>query len=732
LVSKATAEGGDEPGSQAAMPPCPRCGTVAAEPTNFCGSCGADLRGLGGETDTLVGSILGKVIDDRYRIVQKLGEGGMGSVYKVEHVRMGKICALKLLRRDLVEGPKGRGLRERFRQEARIVSKLVHVNTIQVFDFGETDEGELYLAMEYVRGRSLHDVQREAGGRLPEARVTRIASQILRSLAEAHEVGIIHRDIKPQNIMILDLRDRTDFVKVLDFGIAKVVAGGPDDPSTTGAGEIVGTPNYISPEQARGSALDQRSDLYSLGAVMFDLLTGRAPFVAETPLGVVTAHLTQPVPAVTKVLPEAHVSPEMEAVLQKAMAKRPEDRFTSADEMRLALKGLTDAEAITTGTHRIPPQVQVTGQDLLVRADFDRFARGLVVRRVLSAVIPLVLLAGAIGGGWAWLSRAPIPITHESEPNNDPNRANRLIPVEAKDLAAVVARRDGKARPMRGVDGYIGRRLSETQGDADWYRIEVPKKDGVRRLYLEATGIPNMDIVLELLHARGDGSGKLEVVARSDAHGNGVGEILPNLRVTPGTWYVLVREIQQVAVDGTVGAPIENVSDAYHLYAALMPPAPNGEIEPDDTPNEATPLAMGASRTGRSGAAGQEDWWRIDTPPAGRIEVAVHPGAGAKLGVELWDAAGLAARDAAAKSVPSGPGHERRRRHPRPHPLARKDGAGTSLVVAARVPAKVRSLWVRVATLQAVGAARTAPYRITATMDTDGDAKTAPDLPGGR
>ncbi|MDF1563965.1 MAG: serine/threonine-protein kinase [Deltaproteobacteria bacterium] len=618
------------------MPPCPQCGHVHLSPTNYCGGCGADLRGLGGDTDTLVGASLDVLIDGRYKIQAKLGEGGMGSVFRVEHVRMGKVCALKLLRPELVDGPRGKMVRDRFKQEARIVSRLVHHNTIQVFDFGQTRDGALYLVMEFIRGRPLSDILREAG-RLPELRVASIGAQVLRSLAEAHEAEIIHRDIKPANVMLVDLRDRKDFVKVLDFGIAKLTARAKGD---TGAGEIVGTPYYLSPEQARGDPLDGRSDLYSLGAMLFEMLTGQVPFTAETPLGVMTAHITRPVPKIREHEGGQGVSAEMAAILEKAMAKRPADRFTDADEMRAALealvgRGLGTSQEIVA----LPVDPTESGSHLAARADFERFARRLVISRFLKAMAPAVLLAGGLGGAYAWWQQPAPPLSVEAEPNDDPRTANLLSPERVSDLPSLAARLASRQEGLRTVEGHLGKRISRTQGDADFYRLELPGPDPAT-LFASIEGLPNIDLVLELLGERRDAPGKLEVIARADRKGTHRGEALPAIEITPGTWMLQVRQVLVGDEDGKLPLPVENVSDDYQLKVALLPSGLTQEREPNDRPEEASPLPAGKPVMAMTGLGGSEDWWRLEAIPEGAeltlsapeeadLEVVVPPAEGA-------------------------------------------------------------------------------------------------------
>ena len=248
---------------------CPDCGYEAnpfSGSVNFCPGCGADLRDAASAEASRAGGFVHRVIADRYRLVDLVGEGGMGAVYRAEHIRMGKVLALKILRGDFALEPEAV---ERFLAEAQIVSRLSHPHTIAVFDFGEIDDAGsgFYLAMEYVPGKDLATVLRESGP-LPEARVAEIGQQILGSLGEAHDAGIVHRDMKPGNVMLMKTRSGEDWVKVLDFGIAKLRHGGPDGPggalgastTTTNVGAIIGTPNYLAPEQARasGSGPDSR------------------------------------------------------------------------------------------------------------------------------------------------------------------------------------------------------------------------------------------------------------------------------------------------------------------------------------------------------------------------------------------------------------------------------------------------------------------------------------------
>jgi eukaryotic-like serine/threonine-protein kinase len=284
---------------------------------------------------------LGRTIAGKFAVQQRLGAGAMGVVYLARQLALDKVVAIKVLHRQLaVDG----AFTERFRREARAASRLDHPNSIRVFDFGQEPDGLLYLAMEYVDGPDLFSVLSERGPLPPEA-IVDLLCQVLAALAVAHDLGVLHRDLKPENIMIVrgkgDDGLPVDIVKVCDFGIAKIVDQSPD-PSEDGArrhttrGLVVGTPAYMSPEQARGGALDGRSDLYTVGVILYELLTGQVPFDGGSPLDVVLKHISEaPSP------PSFHtpaVDPRLEAICMKALSKEPADRFQDAREMRLALR----------------------------------------------------------------------------------------------------------------------------------------------------------------------------------------------------------------------------------------------------------------------------------------------------------------------------------------------------------------------------------------------------------
>ena len=270
--------------------------------------------------------IEGRVLGDRYRIISRLGQGGMGSVYLAEHVTLGKRMAVKVLR---PEYSRDEELLDRFQHEARAASQIGQENIVEVFDFGHTPEGEAYFVMEALDGESLARVLHRDGP-MPVARALPIFLQICRALGAAHQRGIVHRDLKPENVFVLRRTDGTDFVKVIDFGIAKG-PGAPNAKRLTRAGSIIGTPEYMSPEQASATSIDQRSDVYAFGVLAYETLTGRLPFDGETPLATLMKHQSDaPLPP-RQLRPE--LPPEVEEVVLRALVKRPEGRQQSMEEL---------------------------------------------------------------------------------------------------------------------------------------------------------------------------------------------------------------------------------------------------------------------------------------------------------------------------------------------------------------------------------------------------------------
>ena len=307
---------------------CPSCQAENVEGARFCAKCGA-LIPVAEEPE--VDKLIGQTVGGRYTIMKILGEGGMGRVYEAERMLAGTTqrVAVKTLHAHLSSDPQ---IVARFHRECRTMAGLRHPNTIKVEDFGQTADGTLYIAMEFVEGKSIEKVL-EQGAMAPE-RVEKIMGQVCGSLAEAHKQGIIHRDLKPDNVVLMDVGDDEDFVKVLDFGIAarKDSVDAAKEQKLTQQGMVLGTPPYMSPEQFMGKELDSRSDIYSLGVMSYEMLTGRLPFEANTPWEWATKHMTaQPFPFEDSPT-VTDVPGKMKIAILRAMSKNPDDRFATVKE----------------------------------------------------------------------------------------------------------------------------------------------------------------------------------------------------------------------------------------------------------------------------------------------------------------------------------------------------------------------------------------------------------------
>ena len=295
---------------------------------------------------------IGQVLAGKYKVEALIGEGGMGKVFRARQTVLDKPVVLKVLRSSLLSDERTVA---RFQREAKAASRLNHPNSISILDFGQDSRsGALYIAMEYVNGRDLHQVLSREWP-LPEARVVRLVVQVLSALADAHGAGVIHRDLKPENIMVENRRGE-DLVKVLDFGIAKIQdASGEEGPALTRAGFVCGTPEYMSPEQARGGPIDSRSDLYAVGVILYQLTTGVLPFESDSAVGFATKHLTAEPPPPSRRRPDARISPGLERVILKALAKDPNDRPQTADAFRAELQAVVEPR----GRHAHPHHGQV-------------------------------------------------------------------------------------------------------------------------------------------------------------------------------------------------------------------------------------------------------------------------------------------------------------------------------------------------------------------------------------
>ncbi|MSR05937.1 MAG: serine/threonine protein kinase [Gemmatimonadetes bacterium] len=323
------------------MKVCSTCGKQWPDEQKFCPNDGSALRSAGGSAD-----LVGSVIAGNYHIQKKLGEGGMGAVYLGEHVKMGRKSAIKVMTQSMAHDPDAIA---RFNREATNASRINHPNVCAIYDFGETPDGLIYLAMEFIEGGSLSSVIEE--GAMAPARAARILEQAGDALSAAHDLGIVHRDLKPDNIMITKGKDG-DVVKVVDFGIAKAM-GGEEGQKVTKTGLVVGTPEYMSPEQLSGDTLDGRSDIYSLALVFYRMLTGTLPFLADSAQETMIKRLTDDPLPLNEAMPGANFPARLQAVMDRALTRMPADRYTSAAEFA------HDAAAALEGVER-PSAVPIT------------------------------------------------------------------------------------------------------------------------------------------------------------------------------------------------------------------------------------------------------------------------------------------------------------------------------------------------------------------------------------
>ena len=391
---------------------CPKCNAVNPAETSFCSKCGTAIgsSGSGDRQDPFIGTFVG----ERFLVKRQLGEGGMGVVYEAEQTAMDRKVALKVLHPHLNDDE----LYVRFQREAAASSKLEHPNIITVYDFGRTENESLYIAMEFIDGHSLDDDIKQNGA-MPWDRACSIGTQICSALRNAHEKNIIHRDMKPENVMLCKRGDETDFVKVLDFGIAKLMDDGETDQqkALTKTGMVFGTPQYMSPEQVRGEKLDARSDIYSVGIIIYEMLTGKLPFNADTPMGLLTKHLIDVPPAFVDVnaAASASVPAELEALVMAALSKDANSRPQTMKEFGQALDGFlgVNHSGKTTVASAVAPshaktQMQPTSASGTMPmpaqsapSPIVQQKKGIPVIGILAGVVVLVLAGGA--AGWYFL-----------------------------------------------------------------------------------------------------------------------------------------------------------------------------------------------------------------------------------------------------------------------------------------------------------------------------------------
>ena len=478
----------------------------------------------GVEAESLIGL---KLDHGRYEIVKLIGEGGMGRVFQARQVSMNRMVAVKVLRAQLAADEH---LLARFQQEALSVSRLRHPNTITVFDYGRTDEGYLFIAMELLGGHSLADLLAEEK-RLPLDRTLHIIEQVCSAVAEAHQFGIVHRDLKPENIQIDKVGNDPDFAKVLDFGIAKIIHGDHEESGAktlTIAGTVFGTPHYMSPEQVHGLKVDHRTDVYALGCILYELLVGTPPFQGATPMAVMMAQASKPAPDILQT--DADVTETVADIIQHCLVKNLEARMSSANGLleriqearieigdptsSLSIRGrmtsdITPADDSSGRGRRISgrrPTItpEYSGQlaevteddpalDALSQAPDDECGpqRGAGVK-----LIAAIALVAAVGGG-AWFAMrpgevpAPIP---ESEPDNPVRIQVKGATIKYRVRSApsgATVRSDGE------VIGKTPTTVTRPEGQTPLLTFEL---DGyaTKQLQLPGTGARTQDIPVDL------------------------------------------------------------------------------------------------------------------------------------------------------------------------------------------------------------------------------------------
>lgn len=347
------------------MKRCPECSQTYEDQLQFCTRDGRSLI-VPEDTPTLIARadtpnrssdgdpMIGKVIAGRFRLLSKVGQGGMGAVYKAQHTRMNRVTAIKILTSELASNHE---FIARFQREAEMASQIDHPNAVAIYDFGEAEDGIIYLAMEFENGRSLSSVL-EQEGPLALDRVVSITRQAADALGAAHQLGILHRDFKPDNVMLCDKPNQRDWVKVVDFGIAKRAVGDPSEQGLTQIGTVLGTPLYMSPEQVAGEPLDPRSDLYSLALVTYQMLTAALPFDGSSVQSQMVKRLLEPPKPLRLARPQLELPPMVEGVVMRALARYPRDRFSSTREFADVLERAVCDYRLAQSQRQAPPPNQ--------------------------------------------------------------------------------------------------------------------------------------------------------------------------------------------------------------------------------------------------------------------------------------------------------------------------------------------------------------------------------------
>jgi len=461
------------------MVQCTNCGFEIAGEARFCPQCGTQVVVEPG-SDPLIG----RTLNGKYRIAEKLGEGSMGSVYLSEHIGLQKRVALKVLHSDLLVGADAV---QRFRREGIAAGKFSHPNAIQIFDFDEADGSVFFLAMEFIEGPNLKEFLAR-NGPLEVPRAIEVIRQVLLALAEAHTHGIVHRDLKPENIMILEGSGGQLTVKVLDFGLSKLINRPVGASLQTMPGVIMGTPLYMAPEQAGGEEVDARSDLYAVGLILYELMAGSSPYAGESFTEIMIKQATEMPPPLAEARPGLRVPADLDAILQTSLAKLKDDRFQSCAEMLTALDQVDldgpEARAV------VPPRAQPRAAADATGGGKRKSAPLLIGAAVAVALVGLwfVLPAGSSSEAFARVSeKETSALSDEERAYLDLLDSTRSYIRTGDSDAALSALRDAERMACSDSEAYLLRaQVFSSRSDFDTARADLQEALRVDPAYAEA------------------------------------------------------------------------------------------------------------------------------------------------------------------------------------------------------------------------------------------------------
>ncbi len=377
---------------------CSQCQVDYPDALEFCPDDGAKLPPLAGDTQSLYDPLIGSTIDGRYAITAVLGEGGMGVVYAARHVIIDKRVAIKVLRK---EAATDESAAQRFLAEAKAASKIGQQNIVDITDFGVLRDGHAYFVMEFLDGPTLGKLVKD--GPLAPGRAIAIAIQIARGLGAAHQKGIIHRDLKPENVFVLEREGVADIVKIVDFGIARDANA---KKRLTVAGMVMGTPEYMAPEQASGQDTDHRVDQYSLGCIIYEMLTGQTPFRGDNPMQTLTKHVFEEVVPPSKRRPDLSIPTAVEDMVMRTLRKNRDDRYPNLDELMRAMQGISPSLrdiVLAPAARKLPaPGAAEPSPALGVQGTTEEIRTGAGGRRLFTVGVGL-LFAAIVGLGFFFL-----------------------------------------------------------------------------------------------------------------------------------------------------------------------------------------------------------------------------------------------------------------------------------------------------------------------------------------